>query len=73
MIAPIDLHRDNPYFDRNISVTITSNPDEIKLVDLTLRIIPGVKQIKQAGSQEKIIHFEKNDFYCLVKIMHFKK
>lgn len=62
MIVPIDLHRDNPYFDRNISVTITSNPDEIKLTDLTLRIIPGVKQVKQAGPQERIIHFEVNIF-----------
>ena len=53
-----DLHRDNAYFDRNIPVTIAVNPDESKVSNLTLRIIPGVKQVKQAGPQERIIHFE---------------
>ena len=70
MIVPIDLHRDNPYFDRNITVTITSNPDEIKLTDLTLRIIPGVKQVKQAGPQERIIHFEVNIFKYSHTVIH---
>jgi hypothetical protein len=58
MNVPVDLHRDNPYFDRNIPVTISINSEESKVCNLTLRIIPGVKQVKQAGPQERITHFE---------------
>ena len=60
----VDLNRDEPYFDRNIPVTITSSSNDTHIINLTFRIIGGIKQNKN----EKIIHFEfanDNDLYYL--------
>jgi hypothetical protein len=55
---PCELQRDNPFFDRNISVSLVTNPDEAHINILTFRIIPGTRQIKLAGQSERVIHFE---------------
>ncbi len=55
---PLELLRDNPYFDQLIPVTISNSPEDSRVSNLTFRIIPGNRQVKLAGQNERVIHFE---------------
>jgi spindle assembly abnormal protein 6 len=64
----IDLQRESPYFEQVLPIQVSNGPDDMKTLNLSFRIIPGFKQSKQSGQNEKVIHFEfadENDPYFL--------